>query len=204
MDLPPLPIASFQDFIPYFNRQGAPSSEILRPFLLYENELRKVYAQQPDHSAVIGGRECNLVTIYDGTGSQLRIRARDIEAETVEDKSRYLMQLGPTNRKSTGDQAVVASFEDFQKNFNIFSESSLADLDWNNVVACGSSVTTSLVPVPDRWAKSKRSLRQYYHEEFAPASDVDLFLYGLTEAQAVDKIKQIERAVKDSLLAETT
>jgi len=38
----------------------------------------------------------------------------------------------------------------------------------------------------------------------APASDVDLFIYGLNEEQAIDKIKQIEADVRDAILSETT
>ena len=37
-----------------------------------------------------------------------------------------------------------------------------------------------------------------------PASDVDLFLYGLNEEQAIEKIKQIEARVRDAILSETT
>jgi ankyrin repeat protein len=47
-------------------------------------------------------------------------------------------------------------------------------------------------------------LRTHYHENLAPASDVDLFLYGLNEEQAIAKIKQIETSIRDSILAETT
>lgn len=47
-------------------------------------------------------------------------------------------------------------------------------------------------------------MREYYHEHLAPASDVDLFLYGLNEEQGLEKIKQIERNIKDSILHETT
>jgi hypothetical protein len=65
-------------------------------------------------------------------------------------------------------------------------------------------VTTALLPVPKKWAGSKRRLREYYHEHLAPASDVDLFIYGLNEEQAIEKIKQIERNIKDSILHETT
>lgn len=60
------------------------------------------------------------------------------------------------------------------------------------------------MPVPKEYSDSKRALRQYYHDVVAPASDVDLFLYGLSEEDALEKIKQIERKVKDSILAETT
>lgn len=114
------------------------------------------------------------------------------------------MPLNDVDRKPSGSPAVVSSFKDFQKNFNLFSESSLADLDWNNVVAAGSAVTTALLPVPEKWAGSKRSLREYYHEHLAPASDVDLFLYGLSEEEGLEKIKQIERNIKDGILHETT
>jgi hypothetical protein len=44
-------------------------------------------------------------------------------------------------------------------------------------------------------SESKRALRQYYHEQLAPASDVDLFIYGLNEEQAIEKIKEIEAKV---------
>jgi len=114
------------------------------------------------------------------------------------------MPLSDADRKPNGSPAVVSSFKDFQKNFNLFSESSLADLDWNNVVAAGSAVTTALLPVPEKWAGSKRSLREYYHEHLAPASDVDLFLYGLNEEEGLEKIKQIEKNIKDGILHETT
>jgi ankyrin repeat protein len=46
--------------------------------------------------------------------------------------------------------------------------------------------------------------RSYYHEKLAPASDVDLFIYGLNEKQAIEKIKQIEAKIRDSILGETT
>ena len=48
------------------------------------------------------------------------------------------------------------------------------------------------------------SVSTYYHEKLAPASDVDLFIYGLNEEQAIEKIKQIEASIRDSILEETT
>lgn len=84
------------------------------------------------------------------------------------------MPLSEEERKINGSPAIVNSLRDFQQNFNIFSESSLADLDWNNCVVAGSACTTSLLPVPAKWAESKRKLREYYHEHLAPASDVGM------------------------------
>jgi hypothetical protein len=197
----PVPVA---DFLPYITKHlHTPIAEILEPFKAYESELRKVYAQEPHHAAVQDGT-VNLVPLFDGHQTELKIRARDIETESDEEKSRYIMTLGDDCRKPNGSPAVVPSFKEFQTNFNLFSESSLADLDWTNVVAAGSSVTTALLPVPKKWSGNKRSLREYYHQHLAPASDVDLFIYGLNEDQALEKIKQIERSIKDSILHEVT
>ncbi|KAG7149786.1 hypothetical protein HYQ46_001290 [Verticillium longisporum] len=77
-------------------------------------------------------------------------------------------------------------------------------MDWSNVVAAGSSVVNTLLPVPPEFNTNKRKLREYYHEKFCPASDVDLFLCGLTHDEAIEKIKQIEQAIRDAILTEVT
>ena len=46
--------------------------------------------------------------------------------------------------------------------------------------------------------------RHYYHEELAPSSDVDLFIWGLDEEAALKKIKQIESSVRNAILEEVT
>ncbi|KAH7360980.1 ankyrin repeat-containing domain protein [Rhexocercosporidium sp. MPI-PUGE-AT-0058] len=204
IEIPTLPTESVKDFIPYLaSNPETPIATLLEPFKKFEGELRKVYAQQPEHELVKDGN-VNLVPIFAGHEQELKIRARSLETESDDEKSKYIMPLSDVDRKANGSPAVVSSFKDFQKNFNLFSESSLAELDWNNVVAAGSAVTTSLLPVPEKWAGSKRSLREYYHEHLAPASDVDLFLYGLNEEEGLEKIKQIEKNIKDGILHETT
>ena len=45
---------------------------------------------------------------------------------------------------------------------------------------------------------------EYYHQNLAPSSDVDLFIWGLDEAAAVEKIKQIESSVRNAILEEVT
>lgn len=197
-------IRSIKDFIPYLSKHpDTPIGTLLEPFKAFEGELRKVYAQQPGHEIARDG-VANLVPVFAGHEDKLKIRARCIETETEDEKSRFIMPLADEARKPSGVPAIVTSLKDFQNNFNLFSESALADLDWSNVVAAGSSVTTALLPVPEKWAGSKKSLREYYHRTLAPASDVDLFLYGLNEEEGLEKIKQIEKNIKDSILHETT
>lgn len=202
--IPKLPTESVKDFIPYISKYpDTPLDQLLAPFKAFESELRKIYAQQPTHVAV-SVPNVNLVPIFDGHEKEVTVRARSLKTESEVERSHFIMPLKHGERKKSGSPALVSSFKEFQKNFNLFSESSLIDLDWDNVVAAGSSVTTSLLPVPEKWAGSKRSMRQYYHENLAPASDVDLFLYGMNEEQARQKIIQIEQRVKDSILHEVT
>nr|POF05923.1 uncharacterized protein CFP56_53310 [Quercus suber] len=201
LTLPPLPTRPDQFLEHVETHPQTPMPELIKPYLEYDSKLRMIFAQQPNHSAT---NVPNVVSVFSGHEKSATIRARDLEAESTKEKEQYIMPLKNEDRKAHGSPAIVQSLRDFRGNFNIFSESSLVDLDWSNVVVAGSAVVTSLLPVPEKHAGSKRALRQWYHEKFAPASDVDLFLYGLTEEQAVEKIKQIEQSVRDALLVETT
>ncbi|CAK7220563.1 hypothetical protein SBRCBS47491_004231 [Sporothrix bragantina] len=180
-----------------------PMTELFEPYRKYEAIVRELYAQEPGHPALVDPH-VNVLPVFTEHTPKLQIRARDLDTESDEVKAKYIMSLPKENRRPSGAPAVVSSIQEFQGNFSVFSESSLADIGWDNVVAAGSSVVNCLLPVPDEYNKSRRSLREYYHEKFCPASDVDLFLYGLTEEQAVEKIKQIEASIRDSILAETT
>ncbi|KAJ5513260.1 hypothetical protein N7463_002812 [Penicillium fimorum] len=202
--LPSLP-AKHNDFVKYVNSNPEkPMSDLVQPYNEYDAVLRKTFAQDPFHTS-IQDNYVNVVPLYDQNGStDLSIRARDLASETSEQAEKYLLPLSEKDRKQNGTTAVVPSLNEFQKNFAVFTEGSLSEIDWSNVVAAGSAVTTSLLPVPEKYRNSKRGLRKYYHEEFAPASDVDLFLYGLNEEQALEKIMHIEDKIKNSILYETT
>ncbi|KAL9113514.1 MAG: hypothetical protein Q9227_002251 [Pyrenula ochraceoflavens] len=203
MELPTIP-KDLSDFLPHLAEyDDKPIDEVLQPYKAYESKLREIFAQEPNHPA-IANSYVNTTPIFDGHQDRLKIRARNLAQETDSQTEKYLLTLPDNDRKANGSLATVQSLKDFQNNFNLFSESSLVDLDWSNVVAAGSSVVTSLLPVADPHNKSKRAQRAYYHEQLAPASDVDLFIYGLDEKQAVEKIRQIESKIRDSILSETT
>ncbi|KAK4502688.1 hypothetical protein PRZ48_006114 [Zasmidium cellare] len=201
VELPKLP-APHADFIKYLSTNSDKSVlDLVKPYNQYDAEMRKIFAQKPDHPAVA---EPNVVSIFEGHETDVRIQARNLDAESAKDQEAFIMPLKKADRRADGSPAVVQSLRDFRTNFNVFSESALVDLDWSNVVAAGSSVVTSLLAVPEKHGGSKRALRSYYHEQLAPASDVDLFIYGLTEEQAKEKIKQIEQNIRDAILVETT
>ncbi|PPJ55848.1 hypothetical protein CBER1_07442 [Cercospora berteroae] len=201
IDLPKLPV-KHEDFIGYLDRnKDKPVAELLQPFQQYDFEMRQVFAQLPSHEAIATP---SVVPVFAGQEKTLRARARNPQAEDEKARDSYIMPLKHEERRPNGSPAIAQSLKDFQTNFNVFTESSLVDLNWDNVVAAGSSVVTSLLAVPEASQGSKRALRQYYHQQIAVASDVDLFLYGLTEKQAIEKIKEIEKSIRDAILTETT
>ncbi|KIL95072.1 hypothetical protein FAVG1_02004 [Fusarium avenaceum] len=202
-DLPKLPVPHSELPKYIFDHKEKPIAEILEPYRQYEANLRTVYAQDRQNP-ILEDPYINVVPLFTEDTKLITTHARNLEAESEEEKSKYIMALPDDKRRPHDSPATVAGLEEFQKNFNIFSESSMTDMDWSNVVAAGSSVVNCLLPVPKEFNTTKRKLREYYHEKYCPASDVDLFLYGLNHEQALEKIKQIEKAVKDAILNEVT
>ncbi|KAI5466053.1 ankyrin repeat-containing domain protein [Mariannaea sp. PMI_226] len=201
--LPQLP-APLTGLVKYISDQPEESViELLKPYRQYEAELRSVFAQHPQ-DPILADHHVNVLPLFTQHTQLVTTRARNLGAESEDEKSKYIMTLPDDKRRAHGSPAIVADLAEFQKNFSVFSESSLAELDWSNVVAAGSSVVNCLLPVPEAFKTTKRKLREYYHEKFCPASDVDLFLYGLTQDQAIERIKQIEQAIRDALLNEVT
>jgi hypothetical protein len=157
MDLPPLP-APMEGFLPYFARQSK-IPEAIQPYKDYESKLREIFAQHPDN-AILNDHHINTVPIFAGHEQSVKVHARDLDIETLEEKDKYLLPLSTNDRKPNGSSAIVGSLKEFRSNFTLFSESSLVDLDWNNIVAAGSSVVTSLLPVEAPHNESRRALRQ--------------------------------------------
>ncbi|KAI1364570.1 ankyrin repeat protein [Xylaria arbuscula] len=201
--LPKLP-AAHNELADYIAKHSdVPMIELMEPYRQFEAKLREMYAQERSNP-VLEDPYLNVLPLFTKDTPAIQTRARNLDSETQEQKDKYIMPLPEDKRRPNGSPAVVDSLKEFRHNFGVFSESSLSDLDWDNVVAAGSSVVNTLLPVPPEYKKSKRALRQYYHEQFCPASDVDLFLYGLNEEQAIEKIKDIETRVRDAILSEVT
>jgi hypothetical protein len=88
IEIPELPSKTVKDFIPYLAKHPqTPVGVLLQPFKAFESELRKVYAQQPGHEVVQDGT-VNLVPIFDGYEKDLKIRARNLDAETDDEKAK--------------------------------------------------------------------------------------------------------------------
>jgi hypothetical protein len=158
----PAPVAGLPKYIAEHPEQSM--VEIMDPYRRYEAYLRTAYAQDRQNP-MLSDPYINVVPLFTDDTKHITTRARNLAAESEEEKSRYIMSLPDDKRRPHGSPATVANVDEFRKNFNIFSESSLVDMDWNNVVAAGSSVVNTLLPVPKEYNSTKRKLREYYHEK---------------------------------------
>lgn len=132
--LPEVPV-KHNDFLSHVAANpNSPMRELIEPYKRFDSKIREVFAQEPDHPALTDPF-LNITPVFTGQESNARIRARDLATESDAEKEKYIMPLDAGQRKPNGSPAVVQSLKEFQTNFNIFSESSLADLDWSNVVA---------------------------------------------------------------------
>ena len=88
-------------------------------------------------------------------------------------------------------EATVPRLDDFKQQFeSYFAENMLNGLDWGNMVVAGGSVVGCTRPIPSRH-QDMASKRAYYRDTLLGSSDIDIFLYGLTEEEANKKITYV-------------
>jgi hypothetical protein len=160
MELPNIPVP-LKEFIPHLaeqSRQGILIENTLGPYKAYESRLREIFAQEPANKA-LSDPHVNTVPVFTGYEHHLKAKSRQLDKENSEESEKYILPLDSSFYNDDGSPATVRSLDEFKNNFKLFSESSLVDMDWSNVVAAGSSVTTCLLPVPEEHASSKRAQR---------------------------------------------
>uniref|UniRef100_A0A7S3QAV0 Ankyrin repeat protein n=1 Tax=Chaetoceros debilis TaxID=122233 RepID=A0A7S3QAV0_9STRA len=105
-------------------------------------------------------------------------------------------------RREKGELGIVSSLQEFHQSWNSLTEDCLRFLDWSNVFAAGGAVAGCLAPLPERirnvkgFGPQRMARRKYFHDEYLPGSDIDLFLYGIDEEQAKEKLLEIYDAVQ--------
>ena len=192
----------------------------LQPALAYESNLRVLFAKDRTNKELANAHVGLLDVHGDGAGSALKIRRRQVAPDaTVERKAEEPLPGGPRRDATQTDKQHVLALPDsmrrpqseaafvdkqtFLHQFAVFTEGSFASFipaDWENVLIAGGSVLACLMPVPAHvQEKGKRELRRYLHEEAYVASDVDLFIYGLDEGVARQKMERLAQAISDAI-----
>lgn len=106
-----------------------PMVQLLEPYRKYEAHLRQMFAQDPGNE-LLKDPHANVLPLFTEDTRNITIRARNLATESKEEKSKYIMPLPAEIRRPGGSPAIVQTMKDFQRNFSVFSESSLAELNW--------------------------------------------------------------------------
>lgn len=165
-----------------------------QPYSDYEAHLRDLFDSHPSHS-ILKSPIAGLVEAF--PSHSLQVNPRDVDTETPAQRGSYVFPLRRSQRPAANSPAVVPSLGDFNRNFDIFVGSLLDDIEWSNVVVAGPAAVLPLLPVPAHLS-TKRDIRRYFNVTFAPDTTVDLFIYGLDEHAALDKIRHIGSCVEDA------
>ena len=112
----PAPPAQFLSYLS--QHPQIPTRTLLQPYLAYEKWMRYEFMRSDSDIDCLA----QLVPIYDGQESLLRIRTLDYE---FSDKTRYLMPLQEYQREADNSLAIVRTFEDYQGNFDAFTRGQL-------------------------------------------------------------------------------
>jgi hypothetical protein len=161
---------------------GVALDDVLQPSLDDESDLRRLFANDTSHPR-LSDPHVGLIDVFDAP-EEVRTTMARVVGGSDDLIAKYVMPLSEEKRRAEGTPSTVNDLQEFEANWAVFTERSLSQLfDWNNVVAAGGSVLACLAPLPAHAKASKRAMRAYYHQVVYPASDVDLFLWGLTPDQ---------------------
>ena len=109
--LPQLPVRH-ADLIQHIAKHpDAPLRELIKPFRDYEATLRQAYAQDPD-AEMLKDPHVNVLPLFTGGKADVKIRARDLDDESEDENSKYIMPLSDEVRRPDGSPAVVPSFKE--------------------------------------------------------------------------------------------
>ncbi|KAH3760531.1 hypothetical protein Pelo_7692 [Pelomyxa schiedti] len=102
----------------------------------------------------------------------------------------------------------VTTLKEFIDNFDSLSCGQFRSFDWNNVVVAGGSVLACLQDVSGAISNRNKLSSKFgsrvdiaFYEQFHahPDSDVDIFLYGLTSADATSKVIAIHNLLGEAV-----
>ncbi|KAG9287132.1 hypothetical protein G9A89_001026 [Geosiphon pyriformis] len=166
--------------------------------LAREAQFRSLFATNPKHPS-LKNPYVNLINVYENESLWKSDSERNSEGhETI------IMALTDKTRLKAGEWAIEhGGNERFLRNWKLYTEGSLNGLDWNNVFAAGGAVLSCLLPIPKQYS-STRKTREYYHEKAYASSDIDLFIYGLNEEDAKQKMIEIYNVISDAVPWEVT
>ena len=164
-----------------------------------EDLLRNLYAQDPNNP-IISSPTCDLIDVFNNLDefkpsndlSWQQIRGVSVFGRlSMEGRARDAHSVKDTaDRCELPSSLGLATISAFEEAFATFSQGLLKGFDWSNVVVAGGSVLACLLYRPrDKSEESDddedEDVTLFCCDRGFTDSDLDLFLYALSEAQAL-------------------
>lgn len=89
--------------------------------------------------------------------------------------------------------------DEFKLNFDLFTNDLFKDLDMSNLFILGGAINACLLPIPEEDKETVLSRRNYLHNKRFKGSDIDLYIYGLNEKEATQKLISICHYFEDKI-----
>ncbi|PPQ97562.1 hypothetical protein CVT26_002347 [Gymnopilus dilepis] len=186
-----------------------PLDVLLQRAILAESRIRALFASESDNP-LLNDVYIGLIDVFRLDPQALRTRARRDSSTHV--PAQHVFPVAPLLRRPTFTPSIVPDMVTFQKNWDLFSHEALSHMrheDWQNVVVAGGSVLAcldaSLHPEVFKLYMYLRSnsaegnLSEYYRSAIYEASDIDIFIWGLSPDEAKVKMECIYQAVRSAV-----
>jgi ankyrin repeat protein len=160
----------------------------------HDLKLRELFIKDRENENLYNDKYTGLIDVfeYHDTFEILPLSQEETTQSVILAKDMELIEVGTS---------AISTKEEFLDNFEIFTEGLLTCLDWNNVLLAGGSALAMLTKLPSN-VQTDEQKRKYYHDTKYSKSDIDLYIYGLDEYHATQKLYQIYEDIKKVLSCE--
>ncbi|PPQ75821.1 hypothetical protein CVT26_001238 [Gymnopilus dilepis] len=168
--------------------------DILQEALDAERHMRLLFGSDP-HNPELQDLFIGLIDVFSLNPAVRRSRARTT-LDRRELSRDYLFPVKAQYRRPNMMPSTVPDMKTFRKHWELFTHGALSKMrpkDWQNIVAAGGSVLACLAP--QQPAIPMRDMQKIFQSEPYAASDIDLFIWGLSPEEAKRKMEDIFYAV---------
>jgi hypothetical protein len=154
---------------------------ILRTAQVDEATLKEILAESNDLNSLLMDPYAGLISLF---VSPVELRTSCLSPHNMDShREQTLFPLPQDMSHEPGAPSTVATLPQFLNNWSVFTEHALTDVSWNNIVVAGGAVTACLLPIGVKERRSNTALQQHYYTKMFPSSDIDFFLFGMSEEE---------------------
>eukprot|EP01090_Pellita_catalonica_P000570 TRINITY_DN10390_c0_g1_i2.p1 TRINITY_DN10390_c0_g1~~TRINITY_DN10390_c0_g1_i2.p1 ORF type:complete len:665 (-),score=119.73 TRINITY_DN10390_c0_g1_i2:35-2029(-) len=149
-----------------------------RAIIQEEDRYRRMFAEERE-SSQLDDPHLLLLDVFDQSEEQWKFKEETAEEKMVPHLLNHWRKAEPVEFEK---RAIVATQKEFEKNFDEFTGGMFKGMDWSNVIVAGGAVLANVL--------GRESIQSKYKD-----SDIDMFVYGLTDEEANEKLKHIHSVV---------